>query len=199
MKFKSLCVFTGSNPGNHPDYEKNAFLLGETLAKHQITLVYGGASVGLMGRVADACLQAGGKVHGVIPRSLEEKELSHKNLTHLDVVESMHERKARMAELSDGFIAMPGGMGTLEEIFEVITWSQLGFHDKPCGFLNVNGYYDHLLQFLDQTVTQGFQNAIHHTATLSAATIDELLIRFENYTPVRVQKWVEKSTDSSIL
>ena len=145
----SICVFCGSNPGNHPAYGEAALALGRTIAGRGLTLVYGGAEVGLMGQVADAALSAGGDVVGIIPQALVDKEIAHRRLTRLETVSSMHERKARMAELSDGFVNLPGGTGTLEEMFEVWTWGQLGFHDKPIAVLNVRGFYDQLLGFLD--------------------------------------------------
>ncbi|MET0291028.1 MAG: TIGR00730 family Rossman fold protein [Steroidobacteraceae bacterium] len=153
---KRLCVFCGSSAGANPAYLAAARALGEAIAARGIGLVYGGASVGLMGTVADAAVAAGGEVIGVIPRSLETREIAHRGLTELRVVSSMHERKAQMADLSDGFVALPGGIGTLEELFEVWTWSQLGLHAKPVALLNVAGYYDALLTFLDRTVTEAF-------------------------------------------
>jgi len=142
---KTVCVYCGSSPGRLPEYQDAARRLGYELAGRGLGLVYGGASVGVMGAVADAMLERGGKAIGVIPYSLATKEVSHDGLDELIVVDSMHERKARMAELSDGFIALPGGWGTIEEIFEMLTWAQLGFHEKPCGLLNIASYYDHLL------------------------------------------------------
>ena len=151
-----LCVFCGSSPGNKPEYLAAAQQLGTALAKAGIGLVYGGAQVGLMGAVADAALAAGGDVIGVIPRHLVERELAHEGLTTLHEVGSMHERKAMMADLSDGFIALPGGVGTFEELFEVWTWGQLGHHQKPCALFNAAGYYDQLIAFLDHALTEGF-------------------------------------------
>ena len=151
MSLKSVCVFCGASPGARPIYHEAAAQLGRHIAERGLTLVYGGGAVGLMGIVANAALEAGGEVHGVIPRALREKEVGHNKLTRLDVVETMHIRKARMAELSDGFIAMSGGIGSFEEIFEIWTWSQLGIHGKPLGFLNIDGFYDALFAFLDNT------------------------------------------------
>lgn len=158
---RSVCVFCGSNRGSHPTYLDAATSVGRMLAERGLTMVYGGGRIGLMGATADAAVAAGGKVHGVIPRFLARKEIAHGGLTELDEVESMHERKARMAELSDAFIALPGGAGTLEEIAEVWTWAQLGLHSKPIGFLNVAGYFDHLFAFVDHAVAEAFINPAH--------------------------------------
>jgi uncharacterized protein (TIGR00730 family) len=156
MKMKSIAVFCGSSAGNHPIYVQQARKLGETLAAEGITLVYGGATVGCMGAVADAVMEAGGKVIGVIPQKLVNVELAHEHLTKLHVVETMHERKALMADNAEGFIALPGGTGTLEEWFEAITWAQLGYHHKPCGLLNINDYYTPLIALFDHMIEQGF-------------------------------------------
>ncbi len=185
-----VCVFCGSSTGAGNGYEEGARRLGRALAGSGITLVYGGASVGLMGALADAVLEAGGEVIGVIPRSLQEREISHDNLTDLRVVGSMHERKAQMATLSDGFIAMPGGAGTLEEFFEVWTWAQLGEHGKPCGLLNVNGYYDPLLAFLDHIVAQKFLSAKHRNMVLVEREPRPLLDRLSDYRSPDVPKWL---------
>ena len=147
---KNICVFCGSNRGNNPEYIKAAHLLGETIARKDLTLIYGGGNVGMMGALADSVLQSGGKVTGVITQKLVQLELAHLNLTELIVVETMHERKSIMSELAGAFIALPGGFGTLEEIFEVLTWGQLGIHRKPCGLLNINHYFDELIHFLDE-------------------------------------------------
>ena len=151
-------------------------------------LVYGGAAIGLMGRVADAVIKAGGDVLGVMPESLVEKEIAHRQLTDLIVTSSMHERKTRMADLSDGFVALPGGLGTLEELFEIWTWSQLGFHRKPIGLLNVEGFFDPLLEFLDQTVEKGFVKIHHRQALTVAADPGSLLMKLADYSPVAVDK-----------
>lgn len=171
----NICVYCGSKAGAQPEYVETARLLGQTLAEHGLGLVYGGASVGIMGEVATAALNAGGKVTGIIPRNLLEKEIAHPNLTELIVVESMHERKAKMEEISDGFIALPGGLGTLEEIFEMLTWVQLGLHKKPCGFLNVKGYYDHLVQFLDHTVQEGFVWSDQREGIFESSSVEQML------------------------
>ncbi len=159
------------------------------LLQQEIDLVYGGSNVGLMAAIADTVLEGGGNVTGIIPHALHGKEIAHTGLTELHVVDSMHERKSLMAVLSDGFIAMPGGFGTLEEIIEVITWGQLGFHDKPCGLLNVGGYFDHLLAFLDHSRAEGFLRAQHHDMLLVADAPAALLKRFENYVAPTVEKW----------
>jgi len=161
VPLRSVCVFTGSSFGADPGYEAAARALGQAIAARGLRLVFGGASVGLMGVVADAALEAGGLVTGVLPRALRDLEIGHTGLTELRVVETMHERKTLMADASDAFIALPGGLGTLEETFEVWTWSQLGVHAKPVGFLNVNGYFDALLAFLGHAVEQGFMKAHH--------------------------------------
>ncbi len=184
-----LCVYCGSSPGTGDDYVSAARELGKLLLRQEIGLVYGGASRGIMGAIADTVLEGGGNVTGIIPRALRGKEIAHERLTELRVVDSMHERKSLMAELSDAFIAMPGGFGTLEEIIEVITWGQLGFHDKPCGLLNVAGYFDHLLAFLDHSTAQGFLHPQHRSMLLVANTPTELLEQFENYVPPSVEKW----------
>jgi len=188
----SVCVFCGANPGNSPSFLESSIYLGRLLARRGITLVYGGASVGCMGAVANAALDSGGRVVGIIPRSLWEKEIAHHGLTELQVVDSMHERKAAMAARSDAFIALPGGVGTLEEFFEVMTWSQLGFHHKPCGLLNVDGYYDGLAAFLDHAMGQGFLKEPHRRIALTEATPEALLDAFAGWTPPRTGKWIEK-------
>ena len=189
---KSVCVFCGSNPGNEPVYAAGARAMGAEIARRGLVLVYGGGAVGLMGIVANAALEAGGEVHGVIPRALREKEVGHYGLTRLEVVETMHIRKARMAELSDAFIAMPGGIGTFEELFEIWTWGQLGIHSKPLAFLNVAGFYDPLAAFLDNTVEAGFLKPTHRAMTLTDTEPATLLDRMEQYVPAATIKWVEK-------
>lgn len=184
------CVFCGSSSGKGDTYEAAARRLGETLAGSGIAIVYGGASVGLMGTLADAALRVGGEVIGVIPKALQDREISHGGLTDLRVVGSMHERKALMSELSDGFIAMPGGAGTLEEFFEVWTWAQLGEHTKPCGLLNVEGYYDPMLSFLDHVETQGFLSEKHRAMILVEGEPARLLEALSNYSPPGTPKWL---------
>jgi uncharacterized protein (TIGR00730 family) len=153
---RRICVYAGSNPGSHPAYADGARALAKTLAEREIALVFGGSKLGLMGVLADTVLDAGGEAIGIMPQALIDREIGHPGLTELRIVGSMHERKALMAELSDAFVAVPGGIGTLEELIEVYTWSYLGIHDKPLGLVNTNGYYDGLTQFLDHSVTQGF-------------------------------------------
>jgi len=188
---QSVCVFCGSSSGLDPAYVDAANRLGRLLAEEHITLVYGGACVGLMGAVADATLAAGGKAIGVLPDFLRRKELAHPRLTEIHVVNSMHERKARMAELAEGFIALPGGMGTLEEFCEIITWAQLGLHTKPCGLLNVQSYYEPLLHFIDRMTTEGFIKEKQKGLVLSAETPEEMLAAMRAFEPIRVEKWVD--------
>jgi uncharacterized protein (TIGR00730 family) len=190
---RSICVFCGSNTGHDPAYESAARSLGEMLAEAGITLVYGGGRVGLMGVVANAALDAGGKAIGVIPKSLVEREIAHNGLSTLHVVGSMHERKAMMSELSEGFIALPGGTGTLEEFFEVLTWAQLGEHGKPCGLLNVAGYYDPLLDVFDHMVDRGFLSETNRSIVLVETEPAALLGRFEEYRPPKTPKWIDRS------
>lgn len=187
---KSICVYCGSSAGNRPEYAQAARALAHELARRGIRLVYGGSNVGIMGVLADAMLQAGGQVVGVIPQSLVKKEVAHSGLTALHITEDMHTRKAMMAELSDGFIALPGGLGTLEELFESLTWGQLGFHSKPVGVLNMAGYYDGLLAFLDHSVGEAFVKPQHRAMVLSDADASGLLDQFERYQPPQVAKWV---------
>jgi uncharacterized protein (TIGR00730 family) len=189
---QSVCVFCGSSSGADPVYVDAADRLGKLLAAEGITLVYGGACVGLMGAVADATLAAGGKAIGVLPDFLRRKELAHPRLTELFVVSSMHERKARMAELADGFIALPGGMGTLEEFCEIITWAQLGLHQKPCCLLNVQEYYEPLLRFVDRMAGEGFLKEQQKGLVLSAPTPEEALAAMRAFEPVIVPKWVDR-------
>ncbi|MGH8176591.1 MAG: TIGR00730 family Rossman fold protein [Steroidobacter sp.] len=174
---KSLCVFCGSSSGNRPDYIALARHTGALLARRDITLVYGGGRVGLMGALADATLEAGGRAVGVIPRMLLDKEVGHVGLTHLHVVETMTERKLLMGELSDAFVALPGGIGTMDELFEVWTWTQLDLHRKPCAVLNYDGYYDALIAFLDQAVREGFLRPRHRAALLVETDIEVLVER----------------------
>ncbi len=189
---KSLCVFCGASPGARPIYREVAEAVGKQIAQEKIRMIYGGGSVGLMGAVADACLAAGGEVTGVITRQLSKLEVGHDRLTAIEVVESMHERKARMAELADGFVALPGGIGTLEEMFEALTWAQLELHAKPCGLLNVDGYYDHLQAFLEHVVQERFLLAEHGKMLLCEPDFDSLLERMRSFEPVKLEKWVSR-------
>jgi uncharacterized protein (TIGR00730 family) len=190
MKIKSICVYCGSSPGKNPAYSQAAAKLAIALCNRNISLVYGGATVGVMGAIADAVLEAGGKATGVIPKSLAVKEIAHDGLNELHVVASMHERKAMMAELADGFIALPGGWGTLEEIFEMLTWAQLGFHDKPCGLLNIDGYYDGLIGFLENSFTEQFVKELYRPMLMTAQNPDSLLDQFATYQAPIVRKWM---------
>ena len=192
MSLTSVCVFCGASTGTNPAYREAAVALGRALAERKLTLVYGGGAVGLMGIVADAALAAGGEVIGNIPQSLMDKEIGHKGLTRLEVVDGMHARKARMAELSDAFIALPGGLGTLEELFEVWTWGQLGYHSKPLGLLDVNGFYSKLGDFLDHLVQERFVRAEHRGMLQLSETPDELLQTLRQWQPSVAPKWVDR-------
>jgi len=192
MKLNNVCVYCGSNPGRLPDYAEGARELARELVRRDIGLVYGGASVGIMGIVADTVMAEGGRVIGVIPEPLIRKELGHTGLTELHVVGSMHERKTMMAERADAFVALPGGAGTLEEIFETWTWAQLGMHQKPCGLLNIAGYYDQLAGFLDHAVQQAFMRAEHRAMLFVESRPAALLDRYASYKPPTVSKWIER-------
>ncbi|APX67038.1 TIGR00730 family Rossman fold protein [Sphingomonas sp. gentR] len=187
-----ICVFSGSSSGRISEYRDSAVQLGTLLAERNIGLVYGGAAVGLMGAVADATIAAGGSVTGVIPQALVEREVAHTGLSDLRVVGSMHERKALMAELSDAFIALPGGIGTFEEIFEVWTWTQLGNHAKPCAVLNVHGFYDQLLGFLDHVVDEAFLKPVHRGMLLASADPAALLDQIADYQVPAETKWIAR-------
>jgi uncharacterized protein (TIGR00730 family) len=193
-EIRRVAVFCGSNPGARPEYVAAAKLLGRTLASRGIGLVYGGSNVGLMAAIADEMLDELGDVIGVIPRTLVEREVANTSLGDLRIVGSMHERKALMAELADGFIALPGGIGTLEEFFETWTWAQLGMHQKPCGLLNAAGYYDPLLAFLDRSVEEKFVRAVHRKMVIVEDDPATLLNRFEAYEPPQVVKWINAGT-----
>jgi uncharacterized protein (TIGR00730 family) len=188
---RRLCVYAGSNAGARPVYAEAAAELAECMAARDVGLVYGGSKAGLMGVLADTILAAGGEVIGVMPQALVDREFAHTGLTELKVVGSMHERKALMAELADGFVAVPGGIGTLEELVEVFTWSQLGIHDKPCGVLDAAGYYTGLSGFLDHMVQEAFLRAEHRAGLLSASEPGALLDRLEAWEPVSVHKWLD--------
>jgi len=191
---KRVCVFAGSSAGSRDEYQDAARALGRTLAERGIGLVYGGARVGLMGIIADATLTAGGQAIGVIPAALVAREIAHEGLTELRIVSSMHERKALMADLSDAFIAVPGGWGTLEEFFEVLTWAQLGLHRKPCGLLNVLGYFDGLLSFLEHAVGERFLRREYASMIAVAASPAALLDRLGSYAPPSVEKWIDRAS-----
>lgn len=188
-KFQRVCVYCGSHDGYDAAFRESAEQLGRVFAQRKLELVYGGGNVGLMGRIADAVIAGGGRVTGVIPRDLQERELAHGGATELVVVESMHERKARMADAADAFIALPGGIGTLEELFETFTWLQLGFHDKPLGLLNVRGFYDTLLRFLDQLVDQGFLRASHRSMLAVDTDPERLLDTLAEFETPRLGRW----------
>ena len=185
-----ICVYAGSNPGADPAYAEAAADLARLLARRGIGIVYGGAHRGLMGILADTALEAGGEVIGVIPQALVDREIAHAGLTEQHVVANMHERKALMAELSDGFVALPGGAGTLEELIEIYTWSQLGLHHKPMGVLNVKGYYDGLAALLDHALREGFLREEHRAAMHAEATPEALLERFDGWKPAGLGKWL---------
>lgn len=188
---KRICVYCGSNDGARSSYSSAAREMGIALARRDITLVYGGGRVGLMGTIADAVLAQGGEVIGVIPEPLVAREVAHKGLTDLRIVGSMHERKALMAGLSDAFVAMPGGFGTLEEFCEITTWTQLGLHRKPCGLLNVSGYYDALLSFLDQAVSERFIRPEHRSVVLADTEPDGLLDKLKGFDAPKLDKWID--------
>ncbi len=187
---KSICVFCGSNMGTREAYLAAARALAEEIAARGLTLVYGGAKVGLMGTLADAALAAGGDVVGVMPKALVALEIEHEGLSAFHKVGSMHERKALMADLSDGFVALPGGVGTLEETFEIWTWGQLGYHAKPIGFLNIAGYYDKLFAFLDHQSDERFMRRVHRDMLLVEEEPDRLLDGFASYSAPVVEKWI---------
>ena len=190
-ELSSICVFCGSNAGANPAYLKAAEVVGRGLAQRGVQVIYGGATVGMMGALADAARGAGGEVIGVIPQSIFDREIGHTGLDDLRVVGSMHERKALMAELSDAFIALPGGIGTLEELFEVYTWAQLGIHAKPLGLLDVAGYFQPLVAFLDHAVQERFLRPEMRTLLAVSDDLDDLLAALEASEPVTVQKWIE--------
>lgn len=190
---KRLCVYCGSSPGRLKAYTDHARKLADALVERDIALVYGGAGVGIMGVIADRVMERGGEAIGVIPEALVEKEVAHFNLSELHVTASMHERKTLMAELADGFIAFPGGLGTLEELFEILTWAQLGFHHKPCGLLNVEGYFDALTQFLEHAVAEQFVKAAHHDMLIVDSDPAVMLDRFASYRPPALERWVDAS------
>lgn len=189
---KSVAVFCGSNTGFRPEYAEAARRLAQVLVANKIRLIYGGGNVGLMGIIADAVMQLGGEVIGVIPDSLDQREVGHRGITKLHVVGSMHERKALMADLAEGFVAMPGGIGTFEEFFEILTWAQLGFHRKPCGLLNIASYYENLLELCDHAVQEGFLRLEHRQLILADSDSALLLEKMINFEPQVEEKWIDK-------
>jgi uncharacterized protein (TIGR00730 family) len=189
---RRVCVFCGSSAGTRGIYQQAAQTVGRQLCERGIELVYGGGRVGLMGILADACLDAGGRVIGVIPQALADREVAHTGLTELRIVGSMHERKALMADLSDAFVSLPGGFGTWEEFFEVLTWAQLGIQRKACGLLNVNGYYDPLLEMADRALSEGFLREGHRELLLADADPERLLARLSNYAAPTIDKWISR-------
>ncbi|KSU81073.1 hypothetical protein GA0061096_4029 [Fictibacillus enclensis] len=188
-----IAVFCGSRSGKSEVYVKEAARLGKELAERGISLVYGGSSAGVMGAVADAVMKNGGKVTGIMPEFLKKREIAHKNLTQLVVVDSMHERKAKMSELADGFMVLPGGAGTLEEFFEIFTWAQLGLHQKPVGLLNTNGYYDPLLSLFNHMASENFMEEKHHKMVLSSAEPKDLLDQFSSYSPPGIKSYLTEN------
>lgn len=189
----SVCVYCGSSPGADPEFAVAAGSLGRLLASRRIKLIYGGGHVGLMGILADAVLADGGEVHGVITRALEHKEIAHRGLTTLEAVETMHDRKAAMADRAEAFIMLPGGFGTLEEFLEVVTWTQLGVHSKPCGVLNLQGFFDPLVALFDVAVRQRFVRTEHREMVIVESDPMTLLQRLGEWTPVIVDKWIDRS------
>jgi uncharacterized protein (TIGR00730 family) len=193
MAIRSICVYAGSSPGAKPTYRDHAVELGRELVRQQISLVYGGASVGLMGIVADSVLAEGGTVTGVITEALVGHEISHNGLTNLEIVGSMHDRKARMSALSDGFIMLPGGFGTLEEFFEVVTWTQLGIHQNPCGILDVDGFFIPLFEIIARAVEDRFMRIEHAQIVRRSDDPAQLIAHLQDYRPVVVDKWLDRS------
>ncbi len=191
---KSITVFCGSSNGNQETFRQHAYKLGQTLAEKKIRLIYGGASIGLMGAVADGALSNGGKVTGILPHFLQAKEIAHHGLSDLILVDSMHERKMKMHDLCNGVIALPGGFGTLEELFEMLTWGQLGLHHKPVGLLNINGFYDPLINLIQSMVDKEFLKETNQQMLLISNNAEDLLKKMETYTPPAVGKWINKET-----
>lgn len=189
---KRICVFCGSSAGEDPRYLEAADRFGQILAREAIELVYGGSRVGMMGRLAAATLQAGGRVVGIIPGAVMNRELAHQELTELRVVKSMHERKSEMAQLSDAFVALPGGLGTIEAFFELLTWAQLGLHRKPCAVLDVAGYFQPLVRFLDHVTREGFMARPHRELVLVEEDPEELVRRMRVYQPPSIPRWIDQ-------
>ena len=195
MRIKKICVYCGSSPGTKPEYTSEAKRLGELLSAKQIELIYGGSILGLMGTIANAVLASGGKVTGIMPRFLIKKEIVHTNLTRLIQVETMHERKTQMADLADAFVALPGGWGTMEEFFEVLTWGQLGLHSKPCGLLNICNYFDFLTAFLDHSVSERFLSKDNRNMIILNHDPVMLLDELESYQPPKSEKWLDRKLE----
>ena len=196
--FRAICLFCGSSPGVDPAFTAAATQLGTTLAHNNIRLIYGGGHVGLMGIAADACLAAGGEVIGVIPKKLMEKEVGHGGLTRMHVVDTMHERKALMTQLSDAFIALPGGYGTLDELFEALTWQQLAYHLLPVGILNVSGFFDHLVQFLDHAKEQRLLRDAHRDSLIVDTDLAKLIARMQSFIPPNNEKWLDRAAKENV-
>ena len=196
---KSICVYCGSNAGSKPIYAERAAALGDRIAKKGLRLVYGGGNVGLMGVVANAVLEAGGKVTGVIPKQLADCEVAHRGLTELEIVGSMHERKSRMFELSDGFVTLPGGFGTMEEIFEMLTWRQLGIGNKPCAVLDVDGFYAPLIGMIDRMVDERFLHPEQRQDLWHGEDIGVMLAWMHNYEPAQASKWIDEKRRSALV
>jgi uncharacterized protein (TIGR00730 family) len=195
---RSICVYCGSNAGSKPVYTERAIAFGTRIAKEGLALVYGGGNVGLMGVVADAVLEAGGEVIGVIPEQLVNWEVAHKGVTRLEVVANMHERKARMFDLADGFVALPGGFGTLDEMFEMLTWRQLGIADKPCAFLDVDGFYAPLLAMMDRMVEERFLHPDQRRDLWQGDDIDALIAWMRAYEPAQASKWIDEKRRAAL-
>ena len=195
---KSICVYCGSNAGNRPIYAERAVALGQRIAHEGLALIYGGGNVGLMGLAADAALAAGGEVIGVIPEQLVDWEVAHKGVTRLEVVANMHERKMRMFDLSDAFVALPGGFGTLDEMFEMLTWRQLGIGDKPCAFLDVDDFYAPLLQMIDRMVAERFLHPEQRADLWHGQDIGAMLAWMRSYTPATASKWIDEKRRSTL-
>lgn len=190
---KSICVFCGSSMGFHPIYKKSAYDLGKQIARENLSLVYGGGSVGLMGVLANSVLEHGGKVIGIIPRFLYEQDVGHDGVTELIIVESMHERKQKMAELAHGFIAMPGGIGTMEELFEIFTWSQLALIKRPVAIFNVNHFFDDITKFLTKMINEGFLKEVNVTTLINSQDIHELLAKMKAFNYKEIPKWIDRT------
>ena len=195
---KSICVYCGSNAGNRPIYAERAVALGQRIAHEGLALIYGGGNVGLMGLAADAALAAGGEVIGVIPEQLVTWEVAHKGVSRLEVVANMHERKMRMFDLADAFVALPGGFGTLDEMFEMLTWRQLGIGDKPCAFLDVDGFYAPLLQMIDRMVAERFLHPEQRADLWHGQDIGAMLAWMRSYTPATASKWIDEKRRSTL-